>query len=198
MSSTTISLGWNCSSATRAVDLGIRLRKIDGYKTCPFDECLTNYEGIKICLYENFENFLNPEYLGIFPAKFSTGNVKMGERLIFNTRYNFIFNHESPGHSDLFLTQKWSGGIDHYIKDDFNLFKNRYIKRITNFRDYLENGPIKFVITRFSSDLSGLDSIIKKAYPKLSYELIHFSPTDDRAHVLSHHRLMGLSENTQI
>ena len=43
-----------------------------------------------------------------------------------NTKYNFLFNHESPGHANLFQTQNWEGGKFHYIDNDFTNFKNRF------------------------------------------------------------------------
>jgi hypothetical protein len=45
-----ISLGWNCNSAIYGVNNGIRLEKKDGYKTCPFDEMLSNLPGIIKCI----------------------------------------------------------------------------------------------------------------------------------------------------
>ena len=42
MNNVCISLGWNCHSAVHSVNTGLRSRKIDGYKTCPFDEMVSN------------------------------------------------------------------------------------------------------------------------------------------------------------
>ena len=46
--------------------------------------------------------------------------------LIYNTKYKFIFNHESPGHSNLYITQKWTKGINHYVMNNYEEFINRY------------------------------------------------------------------------
>ena len=53
--SESISLGWNCSSATYGVQHKLRTTKKNGYKTCPFDEMITNYQGIVQCFLDNFQ-----------------------------------------------------------------------------------------------------------------------------------------------
>jgi len=63
MKSVGISLGWNCEGASRSVDMGIRGIRANGYTTCPFDEMLTNYEGLILCLKEDFKYFCDPTYL---------------------------------------------------------------------------------------------------------------------------------------
>jgi GDP-D-mannose dehydratase len=47
--------------------------------------------------------------------------------MIYNKKYNFIFNHESPGHANLFVSQNWTKGINHYIMNDYEEFINRNI-----------------------------------------------------------------------
>jgi hypothetical protein len=49
-----ISLGWNCQSARTGVSMGIRRTKTNGYKTCPFDQMITNYPGIMECFKDEF------------------------------------------------------------------------------------------------------------------------------------------------
>ncbi len=58
-----ISLGWNCYSASWAVDSRVRNTKANGYLTCPFDEMLSNYEGVVKCIQDDFEGFTDPKYL---------------------------------------------------------------------------------------------------------------------------------------
>ena len=53
-----ISLGWNCESAVKGVSMGIRNKKANGYTTCPFDECITNYNGVIECLKDDFKYFV--------------------------------------------------------------------------------------------------------------------------------------------
>ena len=45
----------------------------------------------------------------------------------------FTFNHETPGHADLYLIEKWPEGTNylHFIE--------RYNNRINNFKNYLNN-----------------------------------------------------------
>ena len=49
-----ISLGQNCHSAIVGVSMGLRKTKQNGYKTCPFDEMVTNYKGIIECIKDDF------------------------------------------------------------------------------------------------------------------------------------------------
>lgn len=144
---TAISLGWNCYSASMGVSIGLRKTKAMGYRTCPFDEMNTNYAGIVQCLREDFKHFCDPNYLAIhtFP---STCKYYPNEDIIVNTRYGFIFNHESPGHADLYKTQAWPGGKTHYIDNNYEKFIERYSRRIQNFRNYLQSGDVlQFLIT---------------------------------------------------
>ena len=50
-----ISLGMKCDSAVWGVVNGLRNTKENGYKTCPFDEMLTNYPGLIECLKDDFK-----------------------------------------------------------------------------------------------------------------------------------------------
>jgi hypothetical protein len=174
-----ISLGWNCESAIRGVNLGIRSRREHGYKTCPFDECNTNYEGILLCLEDDFKYFFDPEYLKIIPAKKTSELVLLekGVLLVYNTRYNFIFNHESPfGH--LHESQKWPGGLTHYVDNDFYFFKQRYTRRIENFKNYLSSGKkITFIISKYDNDTNKLSELLKEKYPTLNFEIQCFMPS---------------------
>jgi hypothetical protein len=191
-----ISIGWNCESAIKGVQLGIRKIKQNGYKTCPFDECITNYEGIVLCLKENFKHFCDPDYLKIIPAQFSTGGIVKNEKLLYNTRYNFIFNHESPDHANLYLTQNWKFGKEHYIQDNYKLFIKRYNTRIENFRNYLNNtNNITFLLTQFDNNLDELNNIIKTNYPNLQFNIKLFKPSVSLKLFEDHHKLMYISKN---
>lgn len=48
-----------------------------------------------------------------------------------------IFNHEAASHSELFI--EGTNDPEFYTKNNFENFKNRYIERINNFRNYLKN-----------------------------------------------------------
>ncbi|PHV63603.1 DUF1796 family putative cysteine peptidase [Cyanobacterium aponinum AL20118] len=191
-----ISLGWNCYPAIKGVEMGLRKRKENGYKTCPFDECITNYNGVILCLEENFENFCNSKYLEIIEAPFSVGGIMRGEKLLYNNRYKFIFNHESPGHANLYITQKWTGGINHYINNDYFLFKKRYSNRINNFRSYLSNeNLILFLISRYQKNIDLLNYTMNKKYPKLRYNIKSFQPEFNKKIMEKHYEIMKLSRD---
>jgi hypothetical protein len=174
---TAISLGWDCCSATYGVDNNLRTRKGNGYKTCPFDWMITNYEGIIKCLKEDFKDFCNTEYLKVITItdKFSHLNFSMGSTILVHTKYNFIFNHESSGHGDLWQQEGWSKGQFHFEMDNFSEFIKRYEKRIDNFRYYLNNYDITFIISRGNDDIeniSELKNTINEKYPNSNIDCI--------------------------
>ena len=174
---TTISLGWNCMPAIKGIHLGIRQTKANGYKTCPFDIGFTNYEGIMLCLEEDFTYFCDTSYVKVIPAPFSTPPFEKDTLLIYNTRYNFIFNHESstPDNGNLYLTENWSGGKTHFIDNNFEKLIERYTRRIENFRNYLNAcNKITFIISKKDSDTSKLYRIIKQKYPNLEFEILFY------------------------
>jgi hypothetical protein len=174
---TAISLGWNCLPAIKGIHLGLRQTKANGYKTCPFDIGFTNYEGVMLCLEEDFKYFYDTKYLKVIPAPFSTPPFEKDTPLIYNTRYNFIFNHESstPDNGNLYLIEKWSGGKTHFIDNNFEKFIERYARRIDNFRNYLNNdNKITFIISKIDSDTSELSNIIKQKYPNCKFEILFY------------------------
>lgn len=161
-----ISMGHNCSPAVRGVELGIRKRKSEGYNTCPFDEMWTNFPGLLKCLNDDFLYFCDKKYLCVI-------NTIHGP-MIYNSKYRFIFNHESPGHADLYLSQNWEGGINHFINNNFERFISRYKRRIQAFKNYLldERNFVTFLISRYNisqQELNLLNSIIRKNYRRQNY-----------------------------
>lgn len=187
-----ISLGWNCESASKAVNMGIRKTKKEGYLTCPFDECITNYDGIILCLKEDFKYFCDIAYLKIIPAAYSTGGIRINEPLIHNTRYNFIFNHESPEHANLFSIQKWAGGKNHFVNNNYSFFIERYSRRIDNFRNYLRkaNTKITFFIGKFDPTITELTEVIKEFNKDLIFDINWFKPNVEIKLFDEHHALM--------
>ena len=189
-----ISLGWNCYSAVKAVEMGIRSRKADGYTTCPFDEALTNYPGIVECIRDDFSEFFDLEMCEV-P---DTNPYCTGESLIRNKKYRFVFNHESPGHGvDLWRIEQWPGGRGHFVYNSFEKFKERYERRIQNFRNYLLSGKeVTFVITRPNPiDTADLDAVLKEKYPQLSYKIVYLDLERVTEHYINHLRIMGFSDN---
>ena len=174
---TAISLGWNCMPAINGIQLGIRQTKWNGYKTCPFDIGFTNYEGIVLCLREDFKHICDTEYLKVVEAPFQAGTFEKGVPIIYNTRYNFIYNHESstPDGGNLYLNENWSGGKTHFIDNNFEKFVERYTRRIENFKYYINNSTkIIFIISKYGDDLSDLSEVLKDKYPSLNYEYLYY------------------------
>lgn len=95
-----ISLGWNCHSAMHGVEHGIRGRKQTGYKTCPFDTMISNFDGIVECIKDDFAYFTDEKYLYI---KTATNPL---DTCIMHLKYRFGFNHETPGHADLYIKEQ--------------------------------------------------------------------------------------------
>jgi hypothetical protein len=162
MSSIGISLGWSCTPAVLAVKKGLRLKKAEGYKTCPFDMVISNYPGILECIRTDFKDFCDPQYLTLHHG------------CIYHTKYNFCFNHESPDHANLFEIQKWEGGTNHFVSNNFANFIKRYQNRISNFRNYLSDPAniISFVIFRYNSVPTELENLLIEKYPSLKFKII--------------------------
>lgn len=193
-----ISLGYNCQPAINGVNLNLRNTKKDGYLTCPFDECVTYYNGLILCLEENFKYFLDLNYIKLIEAEEDFGGCKKGDKLICNTRYNFIFNHESPGHGNLYLTQNWNEGINHYINNNYEFFIKRYSNRINNFKNYLSSGyKINFLITRYIKDITKLKNTLIKLYPKLDFEITFFNTNESKESIIKHYKFLKM-DNYQI
>lgn len=169
-----ISLGWNCSSAQEGLSLGIRKNKINGYSTCPFDMMISNYIGLCKCIEDDFKYFCDPNYLELRPAPEMSKHIpnqKDGEQWVYNTYYNFVFNHESPYHGNLYLNETWSGPF-HFVDNNFDNFIKRYTKRIEDFRNYLNgNNFIDFILVRYNSVPFELEKIIKTKHPNLKFKI---------------------------
>jgi hypothetical protein len=197
-----ISLGWNCNGAIHGVETGIRKTKKEGYLTCPFDELVSNLSGVIKCIDEDFKNFYDENFLSIIQCKGDSPNFShiKDDKLIRNTYYNFIYNHESPGHANLYISQNWKGGINHYIDNNYKEFKNRYIKRISNFYSYLNNpeNEIIFILHGYNesnSQILLLKTVLEKKFPNLKYELYFLPVHYDKNIIADHYKLMGYSEN---
>lgn len=171
-SSVAISLGWNCNVAQHAVASGVRATKRDGYATCPFDLMVSNYPGVVQCIRDDFACFCDPAHLTMWQVP-PDAKYNGGESLIFNTKYRFIYNHESPGHANLFHRESWQLGRDHFVQSGFEKFIERYAQRIANFRAYLNSGSeVQFVLHRCKGcDNSELEDAIRTAYPTLRFKI---------------------------
>ena len=154
----------------------------------PFDLGVTNLKGIVHCLDDEFKDFTNSEYLQLIDYNKEVSHVKLdhmqpNETLLVNTKYNFYFNHESPGHGELYKSQKWEEGINHYVNNDFLHFKNKYNRRIQHFKHLLnnENIIIMFLLEGYGVNnkyVNDLKHVLDNKYPSLKYELRFFEVGD--------------------
>ena len=188
-----VSLGWNCTSAIHGVSSGLRSIKQNGYKTCPFDEMISNYKGLVECINDDFKYFCDLNYLEL------TNFYLTDELIIYNKKYKFAFNHESPGHSNLYITQKWEKGINHFILNNYEEFIKRYNRRIQNFRDLLNSSKnITFILTRPKTqlcDIQELTSAILCKYPLLNFNFVLLDCCSQFYY--NHLLLMKLDENDE-
>jgi hypothetical protein len=178
-----ISLGWNCSGSSDGTKLGLRNIKENGYKTCPFDMMNSNYIGMCKCIEDDFKYFCDTQFLELRKSPLNSKHIpnqKDEEMWIYNTYYGFSFNHEAPGHGNLFLSEKWVGGVNHFIENNFENFIKRYNNRINNFRNYLnECDYINFILWRYNSIPYELVDILKNKYPNLKFKIhtiVNFGP----------------------
>ena len=189
-----ISLGWNCYSAIYSTHSGDRQRKQEGYTTCPFDMCLTNYKGIVDCIKDDFSKFMDVEIMEVPDHTLYMAN----DIVIYNRHYNFVFNHESPHHKNLWITEKWSGGKGHFSDNNFEKFIERYTNRIRNFRNYLQSGEkILFIITKENENLTELHDAIREKYPTLDYSIKRLELELGQEHYYSHLDIMGCNKDIQ-
>ena len=143
-----ISLGYNCWSATCGVTNDLRGMKRDGaYNTCPFDLVLASAEGIARCLEDGLESMYDPAHLRLVRAPGGTnertGRLRsstnphdgVGCVLLVHARYGFVFSHESP--DTLHVVEKWEGGATHFVADGHREFVARYSRRCANLRAYV-------------------------------------------------------------
>jgi hypothetical protein len=200
MNSTAISLGWDCGPAYEGIVLNLKTNKENGYKTCPFDICVTNYTGIVNCIKDDFKYLMDSNYLEVMKAEIQTPNnsVQIGDKLIRNTKYNLVFNHESPEHGNLWNQEKWSNGQYHYVVNDFKELKERYNRRVTNFREYIKTHYVTFIISRFNTDLSALKEALKQTYNLdygTHYTILRITPNCSVDFMISHLILCKVPEN---
>jgi len=185
-----ISLGHNCAAAAAGVGLRLRGVKANGYMTCPFDEMNSSYEGMVKCLEEDFAHFADPSDLNLVERPTDCAYYP-GETLLCNTRYGFIFNHESPGHADLYKTQAWTGGKMHYVDDSFRYFRERYGRRIENFRTYCRSGgAVTLLISSYPRSFDDLLRIMRTRYPMTTFVVHRLDINNDVAWAY-HMDLMG-------
>lgn len=194
MSEVAISLGWRCETAQIGVNLGIRGIRSEGYNTCPFDLLNTNYIGVCKCIEDDFKYFTDIRYLKLVKGTYCSEHFSMydspkEEFQIVNTYYGFVFNHESPGHGNLYIDEGWAGGINHFVDNDFKNFIERYEQRINNFRKYIsESEKINFLLMRYNSIPVELCKVISDKYPSLNFDIYSYYNYSRYTYSLTHNR----------
>jgi hypothetical protein len=161
---------------------------------------ITNYKGMIDCINDNFEYLCDKKYLELIKipkeSKWLNTNGD-GDIMIYHKKYKFIFNHESPGHANLFNSQKWANGINHYIINEYEEFINRYKRRITNIKELLSSGKnITFILTRpitGTCHISELSDVIRHKYPFLTFKFVLLDVDKNIYH--DHLLLMGIDVN---
>jgi len=175
---TAISLGWDCGPSVYSVENGLRVKKEQGYKTCPFDWMITNYNGIIECIKDDFKFLCDPEYLKVITItdKYNYLNFPINSTVIVNTKYKFIMNHESSGHGNLFKDEGWPKGKYHFEMNNFEELIIRYTNRIKNFKYYMENEyEVTFVISKVNNTIETnkeLDKIVREKYPNTKIDFL--------------------------
>jgi hypothetical protein len=166
-----ISLGWNCSPRYYIRDIG--MSRSNGYRSCPFDLCMTSFAGLCKCIETDFKYFFND--LALIPGGNAEGDrSKCGVGGInITNHYQMIFNHEGSTHSHLF-----KDGINDdlfYIRNDFEQFRNRYEIRIQNYNKYIsENHNITFVYRNHNNeyDVILLHQLLREKYPNKNINIL--------------------------
>jgi hypothetical protein len=176
MSRSYVSVGWNCSPRIYIKNT-LHLAKNSGYKTGPFDLCITLYPALFKCISTNFSNFFDD--LHLIPG----GNAE-GDRsgcgpggMNITNDYGIIFNHEGSTHSHLFVEGK--NDDEFYIRNNFQKFRERYITRINNFRNYINSSnEIVLIFSRHPNDTYSdqeLLDLFNSVYPGKTFILYFHS-----------------------
>lgn len=175
---TAISLGWDYNPSIYNINNNLRSKKFEGYKTCPFDWMITNYDGIVECIKDDFKFLCSPEYLKVITItdKFYHLNFPINSTIIINTKYKFILNHESSGHGTVYLDEKWPKGKYHFEMNNFEELIKRYNRRINNFRYYMTNNyEVTFIISKVNNNNETnkeLENILRDRYPNTIFNFI--------------------------
>lgn len=166
-----ISIGTNCSPRGYIKE-HYNLSKSNGYKSCPFDLCITKYDSLYDCIDTDFIDFF--KHLKIIPWGYAEGTrLHYDNPTCITNKYGIIFNHEGSAHSHLFKDGK--DDDEFFIRNDFEEFKKRYSKRIENFKLYLNDyKDIVFVCTHLpDDDNSKLKDLLSRKYVDKIFSFIY-------------------------
>ena len=161
-----ISLGYKCDP--RVVIKNVYgFSKKNGYKSCPFDLCITPFNALCKILENDFSTFFD----GLKIIEWHNGTTAI------TNKCGIIFNHEGGGHSHLF---KVCRNYDTFFsKHNFKEFRIRYTRRIQNLQNYLKKANnITFVYTGDCFEENIIREIIKKTYGDKIIKFIQISSPD--------------------
>ena len=130
-----ISIGYNCDPRI-VIKNKYNMTNNNGYKSCPFDLCITSFEALYNCIDTDFSNFFDLELIDGCNADGNRNMCGKGLKNIKNA-YGIVFNHEGSTHSHMF--NEGRNDDEFYIRNNFEQFKKRYLQRIQNYRDYINN-----------------------------------------------------------
>lgn len=167
-----ISLGVNCGPRMHIKNMGYS--RASGYKTCPFDLCITPFPALQKCMETDFVQFF--EDLRLIPGGNASGNRSLCGEGGFNitNAYGMTFNHEGSTHSHLF--KDGQNDDEFYIRNNFAEFKKRYQVRINNFKEYIDcSDEITFVFSKYpgidsNENLDHICKIFSARYPKKTFK----------------------------
>jgi hypothetical protein len=147
---------------------------------------LSTYTGICTCIESDFSHFYQVSLVDNVTKKeynnpgncllySSSENCPYDDGILINSEYGFIYNHESPGNKFLHKKEQWSSKT-FFVNENYKEFRNRYNKRIQNFRHTIdeaikENITIIFILYTSVTPLKLCD-IIKKKFPKLIFKIV--------------------------
>jgi tetratricopeptide (TPR) repeat protein len=151
-----ISLGFDCLPRTVATRWGIKPSRLQGEKSCPFDLAFHSFSNICNLLKNNFQDYLDSQYLKTIPC-----DLYPEKLIVFNTKYFCRFNHEYS---------------DNWHENNFSKFRERYQQRIDNFYNYLHSNPILFILNlpcdRTAFIPTELIDIISQKFPDLYFKIL--------------------------
>jgi len=159
-----ISLGYNCDPRIymkRQLDIS----KDKGYMSCPFDLCISNFNGVYQLLENDFHHFF--DNLQLIYGENASGDRTLcgnGNMNIMNSSF-IVFNHEGSTHSHLFT--KGKNDDEFYTRNDFDEFKKRYKHRIDNFYKNIESSEsITFITNGYTLKQNDkLLELLKNKFP---------------------------------
>ena len=145
-----------------------------------------------------FADLMNLAYLRVVAMP---PNPWLAGRFIVNTKYGFVFSHESPSH-DPAVTRDWPGGPRRYVRRNFAELRKRYAERVAAWRAYLSSGAaVTLLLTRFDAPTPELEDAMRATYPGVDFSIVRFDngvrdPPNPSAVLRDHLLLCGLARDS--